>query len=170
HHHAEALVDFLGDGSHLGVRLYFSWEDGLLDSGGGVRTALECLPGDGPFVVHNADVLADIDIRRLSGLCPEAGCAIALVANPPHHPDGDFALQGSRVLSRGSAQRTFAGVSVWYEDALAAYPAGSPFSLVEPMRALIAEGCCAGWMHRGQWFDIGRPVDLFRARRMWRTI
>ena len=165
HHHGALLKAALGDGARLGVRLYFSHEDELLDSGGGVRRAMELLPGEGALVVHNADVLADVDVRALAGVCPQGGCALALIGNPPHHPRGDFALVGERVREQGEQRLTFAGVSVWDARALLESPEGESFSLVRPMRRLMRADRCAGLLHRGMWLDIGRPGDAFRAMR-----
>lgn len=167
HHHAELLMQALGDGSRYGARLHFSCERRLLDSGGGVRQAIALLPGDGPLLVHNADVLADIDLQRLVASLPEEGAAIALVPNPAHHPGGDFALQGHRVIDAEPRPFTFAGVSFWDAAVLKAYEPGTAFPLTEPMRALMAERQLAGVVHRGVWFDIGRPRDLMQARRMF---
>lgn len=163
HHHAGRLMDALGDGSRYGVRLYYSPEETLLDSGGGVRTALQLLPGNGPFVVHNADVIADIDLARLAGHLPETGAVLALVENPPHHPLGDFGLSGGRVVAEKSPGYTYSGVSLWSGKALDAYAANVAFPLTEPMRQLMAAGRLAGMVHRGHWFDIGRPRDLMLA-------
>lgn len=164
HHHAGRLMDVLGDGSGFGVRLYYSHEETLLDSGGGVRTALEKLPGSGPFVVHNADVVADIDLGRLARRLPDEGAVLTLVENPLHHPQGDFGLDGGRVVAEKASGYTYAGVSLWSEPALAGYEPGEPFPLTEPMRQLMSAGRLAGVVHRGTWFDIGRPRELMMAR------
>ncbi|MDX8392243.1 MAG: nucleotidyltransferase family protein [Mariprofundaceae bacterium] len=170
HHHADALVEYLGDGSRFGVRLYFSFERDLLDSGGGVRKAMNRLPGDGLLAVHNADVLGDVDVQILAGICLQGGCAVALTANPAHHPQGDFALHDGMVCSEGASRHTFSGVSVWDADVFRDYACGQVFSLVEPMRDLMAAQLCTGLLHRGVWFDIGRPGDLFRAARNGRLL
>jgi N-acetyl-alpha-D-muramate 1-phosphate uridylyltransferase len=167
HHHSDALMQALGDGSRLGVRLYYSPERRLLDSGGGVRTALDRLPGEGLVAVHNADVLCRIDVQRLAELCPNGGAALGLVPNPAHHPRGDFALHDGLVELAGEARFTFSGVSLWDAEALEIYAAGEKFPLTEPIRRLIAETRCAGMLDRGPWFDIGRPADLMRAKRQW---
>lgn len=167
HHHADRLVAALGDGAHFGVRLYYSREKTLLDSGGGVRTALEKLPGEGRFVVHNADVLANIDLHRLGHACPAGGCALALVPNPPHHPEGDFGLDGQRVSVDSASRYTYAGVSVWDDAVLRKLPANEAWSLVGPMRELARQGLAGALLHRGTWLDIGRPRDLMQARRLF---
>ncbi len=169
HHHANLLMQVLGDGSGLGVRLYYSPERRLLDSGGGVRTALEHLPGDGLLAVHNADVLCRIDVQRLAGLCPDDGVALGLVPNPDHHPGGDFALRGGRVSLADGPRFTFSGVSVWDAAVLDMYDAGEVFPLTQPIRRLMDERRCSGMIEHGPWFDIGRPADLMRAKRQWRA-
>jgi len=167
HHHADQLVKVLGDGARFGVRLYFSREEKLLDSGGGVRQALDLLPGEGLLAVHNADVLTDLDVRALTGRCPRAGCTLGLVPNPAHHPEGDFSLQNGLISSLQDEypRYTFAGVSVWDQSALDAWYSGESFPLTEAIKCLVDENRCAGMLHDGVWFDMGRPRDLMRARR-----
>ena len=167
HHHAEILQTFLGNGERWGVNLWFSHEEILLDSGGGVRTALQYLPGEGGFLVHNADVIADVDVHTLADLCPYQGCALALVDNPRHHPQGDFAIEHGLIRLQGEPMYTFAGVSVWDEAVFQSYACGTPFSLLQVMHTLIKKDKCKAWRHRGQWFDIGRPKDVIRANRDW---
>lgn len=164
HHHAGKLMAALGDGSGFGVRLYYSREEQLLDSGGGVRKALELLPGHGAFVVHNADIVTDIDLQRLAGRLPEGGATLALVPNPAHHPDGDFGMTAGMVSRDRSPGFTYSGVSVWDERGFDGYRSGDAFSLTGPMQQLIEQKRLAALLHRGAWFDIGRPRDLIRAR------
>lgn len=167
HHHGEGLEDALGNGSRWGVNLYYSHEEVLLDSGGGVRTALDLLPGTGPVLVHNADIISDIDFERLERLLPEAGCSLAMVGNPSDHPAGDFSLRSGFVAAGGEPRYTFAGVSLWQEEMLLPLAAGQAYSLVHPMRVLMRQSRCAGFLHRGHWFDIGKPRSLIQANRYY---
>lgn len=165
HHHARQLIDYLGDGAKWGVRLYFSHEPELLDSGGGVRKAMELLPEGGLLAVYNADVLANIDLQQLAACVPEGGAALALVPNPDHNRSGDFSLSRGAVRPLADEGYTFSGVSVWDGSALKSRPVGEPFKLTDPIRELITSQQMAGVVHRGGWFDIGRPRDLFRVGR-----
>jgi len=164
-HHADQLSDYLGDGSRFGCHLAISDEDSLLDSGGGVKQALLKLPGNGAVLVHNCDVVADIDVLRLAQSAPVGGCALALVQNPAHHPNGDFCLQQTDITDQGDHRFTFAGVSIWDSALFEHYPADTAFSLIQPIREHIANGSCKGMLHDGYWFDVGRPTDLMRAGR-----
>jgi len=168
HHHAGALTAYLGDGSQFGCSIRISHEPSLLDSGGGVKQALNYLPGDGLVAVYNADVLTDLNLQPLCRLVPAGGAALGLVNNPKHHPTGDFALSGTRVANSGDECFTFSGVSVWDEKVFDDYEQGAVFSLAHPMRELADQGLCHGLLHKGAWFDIGRPTDLMRANRFYR--
>lgn len=64
HHHAEAVVDSIGDGSRLGVRVAYSREPALLGTAGGVLAARSLL-GDGTFIVVYADNLFDLQLATV---------------------------------------------------------------------------------------------------------
>jgi len=168
HHKAQKLVGALGDGGRFGVRLYFSHESKLLDSGGGVKQAMQLLPGDGPLLVHNTDVWADIDTFRLTGLLnPGCDAAIALVPNPSHHPRGDFGLDGGlvRPLQISCPTYTYAGVAIFKPFLFARYAEGEAFSLARLLSLLCRRERLRGFVHDGYWLDVGRPRDLWRAMR-----
>ncbi len=167
HHHAEQIQDILGNGSRFNARIYYSHEITLLDSGGGVRTAMDLLPEDEGLLVHNCDIMADIDYTRLSELCPKQGCALALVSNPYHNPEGDFSLQQQRVVAKHENPLTFSGVSAWHKDVLWQYASHQAFSLLQPIRQAITNQQCFGYKHQGFWFDIGRPHELVQASRFY---
>lgn len=63
HHHADKVADFLKGLNRPGVRFVISDESNLLlDTGGGLKKAAPHLEGGGPVILHNADVLSDIDL------------------------------------------------------------------------------------------------------------
>jgi len=165
HHHADQLAAYLGNGDRFGCNICISYEQSLLDSGGGVKKALSLLPGDGAVLVYNSDVLADIDVQRLAALLPEHGTAIALIDNPLHNRLGDFALHGQNITMNGYDRYTFSGVSVWDGAVFHEYQDNETFSLARSLRECMSKSHCKGFVHRGYWFDIGRPVDLMRANR-----
>jgi len=66
HHFPDMIIDFLKERNHFGVRIEVSDErDLLLDTGGGIRKAA-CFFDDGkPFLVHNVDILSNINLDDL---------------------------------------------------------------------------------------------------------
>lgn len=66
HHLGGQIQDFLAARDNFGVRIYISDEqDYLLDTGGGIKKAACFLEGDEPFLVHNVDILSNVDVRKL---------------------------------------------------------------------------------------------------------
>jgi len=158
----EQIEAYLGDGAHLGVDIAYARErPGELDTGGGVRRALPLL-GDAPFLLVNADVYTDFDYARLHDRPTGTDdlAHLVLVPNPPHHREGDFALEGDRVITHGRAL-TYAGIGV-YRPRLFADVVATRFPLAEPLRAAIEAGVVTGERHDGQWHDVGTPDALER--------
>ncbi len=66
HHFGEKIIDFLRKNDNFGLNIHISDErDLLLDTGGGILKARHLLDGDEPFLVHNADILTDIDLHAM---------------------------------------------------------------------------------------------------------
>lgn len=172
-HLGEQIEACLGDGAQFGVQIRYSPEGAgqALETGGGIQRALPWL-GPDPFLVVNGDIWCDIDYTRLRlGVGDLA--RIVLVANPDHHPRGDFLLAGDRVRSAppASAPRagdpaaarwprlTFAGIGLYHPGLFSGTRPGA-FPLAPLLRAAMASGRCGGHHHRGRWLDVGTPQRL----------
>ena len=64
HHLPHTLDAVVGDGSDLGMRVRYSWENPVLGSAGGPRQALPLL-GASTFLIVNGDTLTDVDVNAL---------------------------------------------------------------------------------------------------------
>jgi N-acetyl-alpha-D-muramate 1-phosphate uridylyltransferase len=152
------LRDALGDGSKFGVSIAWSDEGPVpLETGGGIFHALRLL-GPDPFLVVNADIWTDIDFGRLA-LEPDAHAHLVLIPNPPHHPRGDFGLEGDRVVNRETGRLTYTGVGVYSCEFFAGCTAGR-FPLLPLLNRAIAAGRARGEVHRGEWCDVGTAERL----------
>lgn len=161
----------LGQGERWGLRLHFSHEGAEpLETGGGMLHALPHL-GDAPFVAVNGDIWCDYDFRQLPRE-PSGLAHLVLVDNPPHNPEGDFALlDDGRVLTAGEQRLTFSGVGL-YRPALfnnwrtsigaAAGAELDPprFRLAPLLRAAMRADEVTGERHAGLWTDVGTPERL----------
>ena len=66
HHFPEKMRAAIDALNYEGVEFIISDESGeLLDTGGGLLKAADHLKGDQPFIVHNVDVISDIDLRQV---------------------------------------------------------------------------------------------------------
>jgi len=152
------LRDALGDGSKFGVSIAWSDEGPVpLETGGGIFHALRLL-GPDPFLVVNADIWTDIDFGRLA-LEPDAHAHLLLIPNPPHHPRGDFGLEGDRVVNRETGRLTYTGVGVYSCEFFAGCTEGR-FPLLPLLNRAIAAGRARGEVHRGEWCDVGTAERL----------
>lgn len=155
---AEKLRAALGDGRDFGVSISWSEEGPVpLETGGGIFRALPQL-GPAPFLVVNADIWTDIDFARLR-LAPEAHAHLVLIPNPPHHPRGDFGLEGDRIVIRESERFTYSGVGVYRSEFFAGCTPGR-FPLLPLLNRAIAAERVRGEVHPGQWCDVGTAERL----------
>jgi NDP-sugar pyrophosphorylase family protein len=81
HHFADLVVNYLKTAGNFGMHIEFSREDPLLDTGGGLKQAAWFLQGGGdePFILHNVDVISNVDLGRMVQAHSE-GQALATIA------------------------------------------------------------------------------------------
>jgi len=66
HYFPDQIIDFVKDNNYFGIRIEFSDERALLlDTGGGLKKAKWFFDDDKPFLVHNVDILSNIDLKLL---------------------------------------------------------------------------------------------------------
>ena len=155
---ADQVPAALGDGRAYGVSIHYSDEGPVpLETGGGIFRAVPLL-GPGPFLVVNADIWTDIDFAALS-LEERAHARLVLIPNPPHHPRGDFGLDGDLVVDRDRERFTYSGVGVYRPEFFAGCPA-ERFPLLPVLNRAIAARLVRGQVHRGEWCDVGTAERL----------
>jgi MurNAc alpha-1-phosphate uridylyltransferase len=148
----------LGDGRDYGVAITYSDEGPVpLETGGGIFTAVPLL-GPGPFLVVNADIWTDIDFAAVA-LEEHAHARLLLIPNPPHHPGGDFGLEGDLVVTRDTDRYTYSGVGVYRPEFFGGCTPGR-FPLLPLLNRAIAAGLVRGEVHRGEWCDVGTVERL----------
>ncbi len=167
----QKLHEVLGDGSQFGVIIHWSDEDEPLETAGGIQKALPLL-GAETFLLVNGDIWLRYDFQSLAAKSLGGKLAhLVLVANPPQHPNGDFAFardsEPAYVQLEGDKRYTFAGVSLLSPRLFAELPAGKT-PLAPILRQAIAAGQVTAEYFAGAWVDVGTPerlVDLDAAIR-----
>jgi len=154
------IPEALGDGSNWGVKILYSDEqkEGALESAGGIVKALPLL-GEETFLVLNGDIFTDYDFQYHRKLADGILAHLILVPNPEHNPDGDFALDGNRVID--NKQYTFSGIGYYSPKLFKDLPYGKS-ALAPLLRAAMKEGKVTGELYEGEWLDIGTPQRLER--------
>ena len=83
HHFGEQILDFLKANDNFGLTIHISDErEQLLDTGGGVSKACTFFEhSDEPFLVHNVDILSDVDLKELYDYHLQNGSVATLLAS-----------------------------------------------------------------------------------------
>lgn len=114
HHRPETITRELGDGSDLGVRVRYSWEQPILGSAGGPRRAWPILDARTCLII-NGDTLTDLDLRAMWEAHRASGALVtmALIPNPrPDHYGGVMLDEAQRIVRfTPPARRSLSGDS-----------------------------------------------------------
>lgn len=83
HHFGEQIIDFLHANQSFGVTIHISDErEQLLDTGGGIKKArIFFEQSDEPFLIHNVDILSDVDLKALYESHIQSGSVATLLAS-----------------------------------------------------------------------------------------
>jgi N-acetyl-alpha-D-muramate 1-phosphate uridylyltransferase len=162
----------LGDGSRWGLRIHYSMEGRdhgcALETAGGMAKALPLL-GEAFWLVAG-DVF--VPGFRFDPKAAEAflKCAdwghLWLTPNPPHHPQGDFALSPTgRVQHReaaepGSRALTYSTIGLYRPAMVEHLPVGEKAALRPSLDRAIDAGRLSGQILEGPWVDVGTPQRL----------
>jgi mannose-1-phosphate guanylyltransferase len=176
HHHGEALRTTLGDGAAFGVRIVYSSEDPLLDTGGAIKNVAPLL-GDDDFLVMNGDTIIDLPLDTLLAAHRARGAAATLVLRPDPQQaryglievDADDRIRRflgrPAVTSAALTPYMFAGVHVLSPRVFSYMPEVPAFSITrETYPAMLAAGeRLYGLPFAGLWRVIDTVDDLARA-------
>ena len=127
HHLPSSITASVGDGSDLGARVRYSWENPVLGSAGGPRRALPLLTDpqatsqqpeasnqqptansqqpatsdQQPFLIVNGDTLTDVDIATMMASHTASGAAVTMALIPNPRPDkyGGVVVEDGRWVS-----------------------------------------------------------------------
>jgi NDP-sugar pyrophosphorylase family protein len=178
HYRGDAVRHALGDGANLGLRIRYSPEDPLLDTGGGLKRAEALLAGD-DFLVLNSDTIVDLPLDRVIAehRASKAVATLVLRHDPEQARYGEIEIDGEgrvrRFLGHPETVATpltafmFAGVHVMSPEIFRFMPAGGAFSLTRlTYPAMLAAGALLrGFPFAGFWRVIDTPADRERAAR-----
>ena len=177
HHLPHTLTAVVGDGSDLGARVRYSWEQPMvLGSAGGPRRALPMLgppESNEAFFLVNGDTMTDLDLRDLASAhdATDALVTLALVPNrEPHKYGGVLTAGDGRVTgfaARGANAEGsfhFIGVQVVRAEAFRALPDGQAVNSIGDAydRLLMSRpGSIRGYFCDAAFRDIGTTSDYW---------
>jgi MurNAc alpha-1-phosphate uridylyltransferase len=167
----------LGNGHEYGLSIQYSPEANALETAGGIRQALPILNPADFFLVMNGDVFSpNFPIQELIQRATQLRTQeqfmahLILVPNPPHHPKGDFYLDGSFVLDEenqkmGLPKLTFSGIGIYHRSLFDGLNRGESAKLAPILRRAMLDHQISGEKYLGSWHDVGSPERLAELNR-----
>lgn len=69
HHFAQQIIDYLAANNNFGLDIRISDEsEMLLETGGGIKKAIPLFDADSPVLIHNVDILSNVDLSAFYDL------------------------------------------------------------------------------------------------------
>jgi NDP-sugar pyrophosphorylase family protein len=186
HHLPDQIAGFIRARGSFGIRVELSREEVLLDTGGGLKKASWFFDDGRPFLVHNVDVLTDLDLGRLLAAHSESGALATLAVRERTSRrqllfDDQGRLAGRRETGSpdewagpelpSARPLAFDGIHALSPAIFERLSEGGVFPVTRAYLRLAKEGeriqCFrsdASW-----WADIGDPARLEAARRVVET-
>lgn len=192
HHFGQQIIDFLQQNDNFGLDIHISDErDELLDTGGGILKARPFLEGDEPFLVHNVDILSNIDLRQVYDSHVQSGADATLLVSDRTTTrkllfDKEMRMQGWLNHSTGEVlpedfvwmpeqhrELAFEGIHVISPTLFKYMGEGTQwqgkFSIIPFYLSVCKQLHLRGYELKDiTWFDIGKPETLQKANEYYR--
>lgn len=183
HHFADKVADYLAQHDNFGMHIEISREEILLDTGGGLKQAAHFFTGtDEPFLLHNVDVLSNIDFDAMLRHHRESGALATLAVQD--RPTSRYLLfdEAGRLCGRRSGldgpieqvretrelqAQAFSGIHIISPRIFDLMCEDGVFSIIPVYLRLAAAGesIVSFPSDRFYWRDLGRPEHIAAASR-----
>lgn len=173
-HHLHRQIEAYVAAQNYRLAVYTRYEPQILGTGGAIKNVSDFWDNQ-PFMVINADILADMDLAEVySAHCRRQTPATLVLCDDPTFNsvavDQDRWITGfcdSPRDKRAAAGRllTFTGVQVLDPLVLDYIPAGRHYSSIDAFKKILAQGqrLAALVVPKDRWQDIGTPASYRRA-------
>ena len=179
---AREIEQHFGDGSALGLRLQYCYEDRPLGSGRAVKEAARAVGARGTLVVCNGDILTNVDLTAMIARHRDTGAMLSMSLAPVHDPWTYGVAEVNeelRILSfvekppRGDEPSNLinAGTWLWEPQMLDRIPDDETavrdgFSERVLFPGVIADGLRVQGFQEDLWVDVGSPDRYMTATRL----
>lgn len=194
HHFGEQIIDFLKANNDFGLTLHLSDErEQLLDTGGGIRKARPFFENsDEPFLVHNVDILSDMNLKELYDSHLQSGSVATLLASRRktsryllfdaesklcgwiNKDTGQVKPEGFRYDESFYSEYAFSGIHVFSPAVFRLMEAPhweGKFSIMDFYLSTCGQTDYSGYLAEGlELIDIGKPETLARAEEFVRRL
>ncbi len=185
HYLGEQVIDFLKQHHYFDIDIRISDErDKLLDTGGGLKKAAHLLEGDGPILIHNVDMVSDINfeelyIRHKNGGAVATLAAMVRTSNRRFLVNSEHLLCGWENVSTGERKMVFeiseplipasyCGIAIIESKFLSLIQQEGVFSLTDTFLQVAREHPVRiAFFENLRWVDVGTPEKLALAEKLF---
>ncbi|MFA5814903.1 MAG: sugar phosphate nucleotidyltransferase [Bacteroidales bacterium] len=183
HHFPEQIIDFLRSKNNFGLDISISDESGeLLDTGGAIKKASAFFQGEETVLVHNIDILSNLNFHTLASYHEGKGALVTLaVKDRPtsrsllvdasdrlcgwEFPDKNLSIL-TRDNRKGLKTTAFSGVYVFSTKIFEKFPEEAVFGFIPWILDLASSEKILTWdQSPAFWYEAGRPDSIALATR-----
>lgn len=183
HHFSQLVKDYLASHSFEADIRISDETDFLLDTGGGLKFAEQLLKTADHILLHNVDILSDIDLNRLiiNHIENEALATLAVKERPTSRylvfDKKTMQLCGWENVKTGETLESrctdnpvklaFSGIHVVSKAIFPMIPSGKKISMTPLYVEMAKTQNVRGYLHQqDQWMDVGKYEDVMKLARM----
>jgi len=168
-HLAELVMSFIGAGSQYGVKIEYSREEKPLGTIGPLSLFTEEL--NETFLIINGDTLTDINYSKFIQSHKDRNCIVTIAASRREtelnygilHLNSDLYIEKYEEKPQ-IGYHVGTGICIFEPEVLQYIKRGKHLDLPDLINKLIADGKeINSYVHKGYWYDIGRPEDYAAA-------
>lgn len=187
HHFADKIIRFLDEKNNFDTSITIADEtEKLLDTGGGLQKAAYFFNDNQPFLVHNVDILSDINLTEMydfhrknnalvtlavqnratsrSLLFDENNCLAAWKNN----------ISGEMKVARYAQEMSsiaFSGIQIIDPKIFDFITETGVFSIIDVYLRLAKKNSIIAYNHNySNWFDLGKPQNIVQAEEVFGSL
>lgn len=184
HHFAEQIIDFINKREYA-VPIYISDEsDELLNTGGGLKKAMELFKKPYPILIHNVDVYSDLPLKTLIKYHTEKEALATLVVRERNTSrylqfDKNYQLCGwinrktqEHKIARNSLisnDYAFSGLHIVSQSILPLLVEQGAFSIIDSYLRLAKKHKITAFLDtKSDWLDLGKYEQMEDAEKVFK--
>jgi NDP-sugar pyrophosphorylase family protein len=184
-HFADQIIDFINEKHSFGIHIHISDERPLLlDTGGGLKKAGRFLTGSEPILIHNVDIISNLNLNTLLDYHLEHRALATLTVRNRETSrylmvDRNMELagwknfvSGETIVSRPelfaeSHPLAFSGIHIVQPEILNLITESGKFPIMDLYLRLARTHSIKAYLDTsGLWMDLGKPEQLLEAERI----
>jgi NDP-sugar pyrophosphorylase family protein len=178
HHFGDEVIDFIKQRNNFGVDVQVSDERSeLLDTGGAILNAASFFDGNNPILVHNVDVISEVDFIQLLEWHQQQNAMVSLCVRK--RESGRALLFDDKMFLKGWANLeknefkwvdepvenfqayAFNGIYLFNPEFINKLPFRGKFSIIDTWLKLAGTEKITGFHDRSKnWFDLGSTEKI----------